>query len=153
VIERIRERLRRRRYRPEVASSTATIKVVRAAGGVIAGPDGAVLLVHRPKYDDWTFPKGKNEPGESDEACAVREVEEETGLVCTLGEELTTVEYIDRKGRPKTVRYWIMTSDGAAVASNEVDEVRWVSPVQARSLLSYDRDREVLDAFLARTRR
>ena len=155
ILDRIRDRLGRRRYRPDVgsaASSTVTTaRVVRGAGGVIANRDGAVLLVHRPKYDDWTFPKGKNERGESDQDCARREVEEETGLRCLLGEELTTIDYIDRKGRQKSVRFWLMTSDDEPVASNEVDELRWVSPSQARSLLSYDRDREVLDAYLART--
>ena len=85
--------------------------VVRAAGGVVVRGTGAateVLLVHRPAYDDWTFPKGKGEPGESDEECAVREVEEETGLLCTLGRELASTEYVDGKGRPKSVRYWVM---------------------------------------------
>ena len=68
--------------------------VVRAAGGVVVR-DGRVLLVHRPKYDDWTFPKGKAEEGESDEECAVREVAEETGLRCTLAQELGATEYRD----------------------------------------------------------
>jgi 8-oxo-dGTP pyrophosphatase MutT (NUDIX family) len=155
MFERIRVRLRRRRYVPEVGSvATAPVaapKVVRGAGGVIVNDDGEVLLVHRPKYDDWTFPKGKNERGESDQDCARREVEEETGVRCVLGDELTTIDYVDRKGRPKSVRYWLMTTDDEPVASNEVDDLRWVSSSQARSLLSYDRDREVLDAFLART--
>ena len=74
-----------------------------------ANGEAEVLVVHRPKYDDWTFPKGKNKPGEDDDICALREVEEETGFRCTLGPELTSTAYIDRKGRPKEVRYWIMT--------------------------------------------
>ena len=64
------------------------------------GPAAEVLVVHRPAYDDWTFPKGKVERGETDEDCAVREVEEETGLRCTLGRELPSTEYKDAKGRP-----------------------------------------------------
>ena len=68
--------------------------------------------MHRPKYDDWTFPKGKVEPGETDEEAATREVREETGLDCALGEEFATVRYVDSKGRPKRVRYWMMTVAG-----------------------------------------
>ena len=80
---------------------------IRASGGLVVR-DGRVLVVHRPEYDDWTFPKGKAEPGESDEACAVREVEEETGLRCELGEELPTTHTPDTRGRPKRVRWWRM---------------------------------------------
>jgi len=124
---------------------------LRAAGGLVVR-DGRVLVVHRPKYDDWTFPKGKLEAGETDEECALREVEEETGFRCALGPELTSTSYIDRKGRPKEVRYWVMTvEDGEFAPTDEVDELRWVTPSQARWLLSYDRDRDVLDAFLRRT--
>jgi 8-oxo-dGTP diphosphatase len=149
VIARIRNLFRRRRYGADVGAAAPSPKLVRAAGGVIER-DGDLLVVHRPKYDDWTFPKGKHDPGEDDETCALREVEEETGLRCALAEELTTISYVDRKGRPKTVRFWMMTTDDEPVPSNEVDELRWVSPDQARWLLSYDRDREVLDAFLDR---
>ena len=70
--------------------------------------DGRVVVVHRPEYDDWSFPKGKADPGESDEDCALREIEEETGLRCELGEELTTTRHRDTKGRPKRVRWWLM---------------------------------------------
>ena len=80
---------------------------VRAGGGLVVR-DGEVLLVHRPKYDDWTFPKGKAEAGESDEDCALREVWEETGLHCALGSELAATEYADALGRPKIVRWWLM---------------------------------------------
>jgi 8-oxo-dGTP diphosphatase len=76
---------------------------VRAAGGVVTR-DGRVALVHRPKYDDWTFPKGKLDPHEDFEQAALREVEEETGLRCRLGSELPTTSYIDPKGRRKVVR-------------------------------------------------
>src|SRR5262245_62687058 len=95
--------------RPEAPRLDVT-KTVRAAGGVVVrqGENGApeVLIVHRPAYDDWSFPKGKCEDGESEEEAAVREVEEETGLKCRLERELTTTRYRDARGRPKTVRYW-----------------------------------------------
>ena len=128
--------------------------LVYAAGGVVwrlgSSGDVEVLLVHRPKYEDWSLPKGKRDPGETDEQCALREVEEETGLVCTLGPELTTTEYVDRKGRPKIVRYWVMTVvDGSFTPTEEVDEIRWLSIERATRLLSYERDAAVLDAFVA----
>jgi 8-oxo-dGTP pyrophosphatase MutT (NUDIX family) len=125
---------------------------VRAAGGVVwrVDVDGTVrvLLVHRPRYDDWTIPKGKVDEGETDEQCAVREVEEETGLRCVLGHELVGSEYIDRKGRPKRVRYWEMTvADGEFTPTDEVDEARWLSIDEAASLLTYERDVDVLQSF------
>jgi 8-oxo-dGTP pyrophosphatase MutT (NUDIX family) len=125
---------------------------VRAAGGVVwrSGPTGAleVLLVHRSRYDDWSLPKGKRDPGETDEACAVREVEEETGVQAVLGAELPTTRYVDHRGRPKVVRYWAMAATSGSFSPNdEVDEVRWLPVDEARSLLSYDRDADVLDAF------
>ena|SRR5579862_1317379 len=117
--------------------------LVRAAGGVLVR-DGHVLLVHRPQYDDWTLPKGKLVEGESWEDGALREVAEETGLVCELGEEVGRTRYVDSRGRNKEVRYFRMTSDGRAEAQNEVDEVRWVALEQAAGLLSYARDVELL---------
>jgi 8-oxo-dGTP pyrophosphatase MutT (NUDIX family) len=118
---------------------------VRAAGGVVLR-DGLVLLVHRPKYDDWTFPKGKAEDGESDEECALREVREETGLECRLLDELSTTEYVDSRGRPKRVRWWHMgVVDGEFAPTEEVDEVRWLSPAAAAQLLSYGRDLALLE--------
>ncbi len=110
---------------------------------------GSLLLVHRSEYDDWTFPKGKAEDGESDEDCALREVEEETTLRCRLARPLPSTRYVDAKGRPKVVRWWVMEPIGdpdAAAASNEVDEVRWLTPEEARALLTYRRDHDVLDA-------
>jgi len=117
-------------------------EVVRAAGGVIVR-DGSVLVVHRPKYDDWTFPKGKALPDESDEDCAVREVHEETGLRCLLEDELTTTHYVDAKGRPKRVRWWRMRAlgDDGFRPNDEVDELRWLEPGDAADVLSYPRDR------------
>lgn len=127
--------------------------IVRAAGGVVMRSEDSVtevLLVHRPKYDDWAFPKGKAHPRESDEDCALREVEEETGLRCELEDELPTTTYRDSQQRPKTVRYWIMRPlAGDARPRHEVDEVRWLPVTQAAELLSYDRDRQVLRAFAA----
>ena len=126
--------------------------VVRAAGGVVVRDTEAgrhLLLVHRAEYDDWTFPKGKAEDGETDEECALREVEEETTLRCRLVRPLPTTRYVDAKGRPKLVRWWVMEPIGdpdAAGASNEVDEVRWLTPEEARALLTYRRDHDVLDA-------
>jgi 8-oxo-dGTP diphosphatase len=116
---------------------------VRAGGGVVVRA-GRVLVVHRPEYDDWSLPKGKLEPGESWEEGALREVEEETGLRCELGEEVGRTYYSDRQGRDKEVRYYLMTADGDPVAQNEVDEVRWVPLEDAATVLSYERDIDVL---------
>jgi 8-oxo-dGTP diphosphatase len=136
-----------------VPQSLAPTKTVRAAGGVIVR-DGMLAVVHRPKYDDWTFPKGKQMRGETDEETAHREITEETGFVCALGDELTTITYVDRKGRPKDVRFWLMSVvSGEFAPTDEVDQLRWVTPDAARSILSYDRDREVLDAFVAASAR
>jgi 8-oxo-dGTP diphosphatase len=118
---------------------------VRASGGVVVRY-GRVVVVHRPRYDDWSLPKGKAEPGESDEACALREVEEETGLRCELGVELSTTRYRDGRGRPKRVRWWVVRPVSGAFAPNEeVDELRWLTPAEARTLLSYPSDADLLD--------
>ena len=117
---------------------------IEAAGGVVVR-DGQVALVHRPRYDDWTLPKGKLDPGESFEQAALREVEEETGLRARVVRELPATTY--RVGRrPKVVRYWLMevADDAAFVPNDETDELRWVSPDEALRLLTYDRDRDVL---------
>jgi 8-oxo-dGTP diphosphatase len=119
---------------------------VRAAGGVVVDPEGRVALVHRPRYDDWTLPKGKLDRGESFEDAALREVEEETGLRCRLVRELPSSEYRDPKGRSKLVRYWLMEveHDPGFVPNNEVDELRWVPVEEAPALLTYARDAEIL---------
>jgi 8-oxo-dGTP diphosphatase len=121
---------------------------VRAAGGVLVR-DGRVLVIHRPKYDDWSLPKGKLEDGESWEDAALREVEEETGLRCELGEELPSVRYRDAKGRAKRVRYWLMAGcDGEFEPNDEVDETRWVGRGEALKLLSHAHDRDLVAAAL-----
>ena len=127
--------------------------VVRAAGGVVWRDEGGsveVLVVHRPKYDDWSLPKGKREHGETDEQCAVREVDEETGVRATLGRELLPTSYRDRKHREKVVRYWAMTvaAQRPFVPNHEVDDVRWVAAEEAASLLSYAHDAEVVASYL-----
>ena len=129
---------------------------VRAAGGVVwrdgsGGPE--LLVLHRPKYDDWSFPKGKLEDGETWEQAAAREVEEETGLRCDLGEELAQTAYVDSHGRPKTVRYWAMRMrSGSFEPHAEVDEIRWLSPPEAADTLTYERDRAVVESFTAAVR-
>jgi 8-oxo-(d)GTP phosphatase len=114
------------------------------------GPRGSeFVLVHRPRYDDWTFPKGKARAGESAEDNAEREVREETGIRCERGPEVTSIDYLDHLGRPKTVRYWLMYPAGGAFAPNdEVDELRWADPETAAALLSYEHDRVVLASAL-----
>ena len=120
---------------------------------VRSGPEGELelLVVHRPRYDDWTLPKGKAEPGESDEECALREVEEETGLICELGPEVAVSEYEDAAGRPKRVRYFELTPrEGAEAAPrNEIDDVRWLTRQLALDTLSYGRDRAIVEGLAA----
>jgi 8-oxo-dGTP pyrophosphatase MutT (NUDIX family) len=129
---------------------------VKAAGGVLrrpaAGGGVELAVVHRPRYDDWSFPKGKLDAGEGWEAAALREVQEETGLRCRLLRELPPVGYSDNKGRPKVVRYWLMepgdggSAAGGFVPNDEVDELRWLAPEAAERLLSYPRDVELARA-------
>lgn len=132
-----------------MAEAEARSKVtVRAAGGLVHR-DSTVLLVHRPSYDDWTFPKGKAVAGESDEDCALREVHEETGLRCELEHELAVTNYFDAKGRPKRVRWWSMRpiADDGFTPGYEVDELRWLPPDEAAELLSYERDLVLLEGL------
>ena len=126
-----------------------TEKRIEAAGGVVMrkGPDETeIAVVHRPRYDDWSFPKGKLDPGETFEEAALREVREETGLTCRLGPELAFAHYNDNKGRPKLVRYWLMAviEDPGFEPNDEVDELRWLTPAEATELLTYSRDRSLV---------
>ena len=128
-------------------------QLVLAAGGVVwrrAG-DGTVevVLVHRPRYDDWSWPKGKLDPGETDEEAACREVLEETCLAVVLGPELVSTTYLDKSGKTKRVRYWAMTTDDEPAGANEVDQAVWVTTDEAASRLTYARDVEVLDSLLS----
>jgi 8-oxo-dGTP diphosphatase len=124
---------------------------VRAAGGIVSRQvDGQVevLLVHRPSYDDWSLPKGKAAHGESDEACALREVEEETGLRGAIPGAVGETRYEDPRGRAKVVRYFAMELTGGAILlEHEVDDVRWVELGRAAGALTYERDRELLSAY------
>ncbi|MEM7093444.1 MAG: NUDIX hydrolase [Actinomycetota bacterium] len=121
-------------------------KLVMAAGGVIVDParPSRVLVVHRPKYDDWSFPKGKLAKNEAPPTCARREVYEETGLVCELLEELGAVSYETPAGNLKSVRYWLMQPiAGELRANDEVDAFTWLKRQQALALLTHDHDHAV----------
>jgi 8-oxo-dGTP pyrophosphatase MutT (NUDIX family) len=137
-----------------VGSAGSGGALVLAAGGVVWRRNGdgglEVVLVHRPRYDDWSLPKGKLDPGETDEQAALREVEEETSLVASLGPELPTTTYLDRSGKTKRVRYWAMTVvAGAPAAANEVDQAEWVPIDEAAERITYERDVGVLQALPA----
>ena len=126
-----------------------TPKRIEAAGGVVmrrGEEETEIAVVHRPRYDDWSFPKGKLDPGETFEEAALREVREETGLVCRLGPELAFAHYDDNQGRAKLVRYWLMAviEDPGFEPNDEVDELRWLSPAAATDLLTYARDRKLV---------
>ena len=128
--------------------------MIEAAGGVVwrktARDQVQVLLVHRPRYDDWSLPKGKLDPGESGLEAAVREVYEETGFRCEPAAELPEVRYRDRFGRKKRARYWAMrVIDGEFAVNDEVDAIRWVNVDEARQCLTYPRDGEVVDELVA----
>jgi 8-oxo-dGTP diphosphatase len=126
----------------------APTEVVQAAGGLIIRRRAGQLqiaLVHRPVQQDWSYPKGKLEEGETYEDAALREVLEETGFSCRLLRFIGHTEYTDRKGRPKLVAYWVMAAEGGTFVPNgEVDDLRWVDVDEAGSMLSYPRDRELL---------
>jgi 8-oxo-dGTP pyrophosphatase MutT (NUDIX family) len=123
---------------------------IRAAGGIVHrdGEGGIeVLIVHRPKYQDWSLPKGKLDPGESLEEAALREVQEETGWRCRLGDHVGKNEYRDRHGRSKRVDWWLMEPlDGRFEPNKEVDEIRWVPVDRARELLTHDDDYRMIEA-------
>ena len=124
------------------------LPLVRAAGGVVlrAGKSGPeVLVVHRPRYDDWSLPKGKLDQGEKYRAAALREVEEETGYCCELGEELEAARYVDGSGRPKKVRWFLMAPlKGEFKANDEVDRIKWLSLESAEHKLDYSHDQVLI---------
>lgn len=126
--------------------------IIEAAGGVLwrlEGDDLILAVIHRPKYDDWSLPKGKLDLGESHEEAAVREVYEETGWLPELGTELGEVHY-EHNARPKRVRYWAMRAiHGVFTPNSEVDDLRWMPVDTARDELTYRYDRDVLERFLA----
>lgn len=132
-------------------------RVIRAAGGVVwrTAPDDEtsieVAIIHRPRYDDWSIPKGKLAPGESEIEGAVREVMEETGCRVAVGHPLGEVRYMKESGGrplPKVVRYWAMETEGGTFSpTREVDALRWVSMARAREMLTHDHDRELIERF------
>lgn len=143
------------------------VKAIKASGGVVwrrtrtaddadihpIGPDQIeVVVVHRPAYDDWTLPKGKRKSGEKGRDCALREVEEETGLRCCPGAELPPTSYLMPDGNEKALRWWSMTvaEDLGFESGDEVDEVRWVRASEVDSILTYQLDATVVGSFLER---
>jgi 8-oxo-dGTP diphosphatase len=129
-------------------------RVIEAAGGLVWRTDAArelqVLLVHRPRYDDWSLPKGKLHPGESHLDAALREVTEETGLACIAGRAIGETQYRDRKGRRKRVRYWSMVpAHGSFAPNREVDRIRWLALPAATKLLTYDHDTRLVEGLPA----
>jgi 8-oxo-dGTP pyrophosphatase MutT (NUDIX family) len=126
-------------------------ELVQAAGGLLIRRQAGKLeiaLVHRPIHQDWSYPKGKLEDGETFEEAAQREVFEETGFACRLLRFIGHTEYVDRKGRPKVVAYWVMSPEAGAFEPNdEVDELRWLDIATAGLQLTYERDRDLLAAM------
>jgi 8-oxo-dGTP pyrophosphatase MutT (NUDIX family) len=125
---------------------------VRAAGGIVLRDGGSgpeVLLVHRPRYDDWSIPKGKAEPGETDEQCAVREVTEETGFAVELGARVGQTSYVDQRGRPKTVVFFLMNIRGGSFAPNdEVDVIRWCPVTDLATVMAHPGERDMIEQAL-----
>ncbi|MCX6406974.1 MAG: NUDIX hydrolase [Propionibacteriales bacterium] len=140
------------RERPLTAAGAVTWRRCAPRPGSSGKRGVEVLLVHRPRYDDWTFPKGKPDPGEDLVATAVREVAEETAQRVRLGHPLPDTRY-RVAGGPKRVSYWAARVVGETATpfqpNREIDDLRWVRPGEARRLLSYEHDLDLLDAFLA----
>ncbi len=130
-----------------------TVAVILGGGGLITRHnDGEleVLMVHRIKHLDWSLPAGKLEPGETLAECALREVYEESGLVCELGRELGMVEYTDRRGRARQVHYWEMEAIGGSFTPNdEVDAISWVPLAESLNYFDSERDQKMVSAFLS----
>jgi 8-oxo-dGTP diphosphatase len=135
----------------------ADADVIEAAGGVLWRPASGfpgveVALVHRPKYDDWSVPKGKLRRGEHPLLAATREVSEETGFTGLLGRPMQEVHYL-KEGLPKRVRYWAMQmTEGAFQANDEVDQLMWLPPREAQAHVLAERDGPVLKEFAADSR-
>jgi 8-oxo-dGTP pyrophosphatase MutT (NUDIX family) len=124
----------------------AEVSVMRAAGGVLVrrarSGEQEIAIIHRPEYDDWTLPKGKIEPDETPEDCALREVREETGLRCDLVRPLGCTAYVDRRGRDKIACYWIMQVRGGKFKPGvEVDRLLWLPVPEAVKRLTYRHDK------------
>jgi 8-oxo-(d)GTP phosphatase len=135
-------------------ADVSTTKLVRAAGGVVwrQGPESLeIALVHRPRYDDWSLPKGKLNRGEHPLAAAVREVYEETAVRATPRSRLPTIRYLTgQPGVEKLVDFWAMRAESWSPREpdHEIADVRWIAGTDALSLLSYVHDRGVVKAFL-----
>lgn len=137
------------------------LKEKLAAGGVVvderSGGARRVMVVHRPRYDDWSFPKGGVHEGETLEQAALREVKEETGLECRITGRLSSARYSYRTGkgimRPKTVHYFLMEQSGGrlAIEGDEVDRAEWLDFRDAQSRLSYRHDKEMLDHLISKS--
>jgi 8-oxo-dGTP diphosphatase len=133
-----------------IIPADAPVDLIRAAGGVVLRDAGLgayeVACIYREARGDWTFPKGKLDPGETFEQAALREVLEETGLHCDITRFVGTTSYVHRKGRPKIVAYYLMSvSHGEFVANKEVDELVWLPLKKVREHLTWDRDQELFD--------
>ncbi len=127
--------------------------LIRAAGGIVHRfvPGGRVEIacIYREARGDWTFPKGKLDPGETFEQAALREVVEETNMLCEVVRFVGTTNYTHRKGKPKIVAYYLMTvSEGDFEPNAEVDELVWLPLEQVRAHLTWDRDQELFDLVL-----
>jgi 8-oxo-dGTP diphosphatase len=135
------------------AELSSRAEVVQAAGGLVVRRDHGeleIVVVHRPAQQDWSFPKGKLDPGETFELAALREVREETGMTCRLLRFIGHTEYVDRKGRPKAVAYWVMAAEAGFFAPNEeVDELRWLTLEAASGTVTYSRDKELVAVLMA----
>ncbi len=140
----------------QIAELTSLLKIdedeiIRAAGCLVYREvDGGrqVLVVHRPRYDDWDLPKGKREDGESDLDCAIRETREESGYGGEIESELSPDHYLVR-GRDKVVRWWVMRcTDGEFESNTEVDEIKWLEPAEAQAMLSYGHARSLIDEWI-----
>lgn len=133
------------RKTPTLIRANGCVLWRRARGWLVEGQSVEYLVIHRPRYDDWSLAKGKLEPDETDQECAARELMEETGYDATFGPELASVSYRDHKSREKMVRYWLAEySAGDFVANEEVDEIRWLGHDEAIALLSYEHDQQLI---------